>query len=259
MYFRETALRRRTWVTAAGALALGLTSLAASAQQLTISAAASMTNVLKDLGARYESAHPGVKLQFNFAASGVLLQQISQGAPVDLFISADEATVDKGIGQKLFDAPSRKTLASNAVVLILPAQDPKPITGLADLYGSGVKRIAVGKVASVPVGRYTKESLESVHLWGALEPKFVFADSVRQVLDYVARGEVDAGFVYSTDAAIMPDKVKVVMTVGGHKPVTYPMILVSDGKQKVATEKFAAYLLSPPAQKVLAAAGFGKP
>jgi molybdate transport system substrate-binding protein len=173
-----------------------------------------MTNVLKDLGAKYEAAHPGVKLQFNFAASGVLLQQISQGAPVDLFISADEATVDKGIGQKLFDAPTRKTLATNTVVLILPAQDPKPVTGLADLYGSGVKRIAVGKLASVPVGRYTKEALESVHLWSALEPKFVFADSVRQVLDYVARGEVDAGFVYSTDAAIMPDKVKVVMTVG---------------------------------------------
>ena len=259
MSFRETALPRRTWLGALGAMVLGLSSLAASAQQLTISAAASMTNVLKDLGAKYEAAHPGVKLQFNFAASGVLLQQISQGAPVDLFISADEATVDKGIGQKLFDAPTRKTLATNTVVLILPARDPKPVTGLADLYGSGVQRIAVGKLASVPVGRYTKEALESVHLWGALEPKFIFADSVRQVLDYVARGEVDAGFVYSTDAAIMPDKVKVVMTVGGHTPVSYPMVLVSDSRQKAATEKLAAYLLSPPAQKVLAAAGFGKP
>ena len=259
MSFRETALSRRTLMSALGAMVLGLSSLAASAQQLTVSAAASMTNVLKDLGAKYEAAHPGVKLQFNFAASGVLLQQVSQGAPVDLFISADEATVDKGIGQKLFDAPTRKTLATNTVVLILPAQDPKPVTGLADLYGSGVKRIAVGKLASVPVGRYTKEALESVHLWSALEPKLVYADSVRQVLDYVSRGEVDAGFVYSTDAAIMADKVKVVMTVGGHTPVSYPMILVSDGKQKAATEKFAAYLLSPPAQKVLAAAGFGKP
>ena len=259
MSFRETALSRRTLMSALGAMVLGLSGLAASAQQLTVSAAASMTNVLKDLGAKYEAAHPGVKLQFNFAASGVLLQQVSQGAPVDLFISADEATVDKGIGQKLFDAPTRKTLATNTVVLILPAQDPKPVTGLADLYGSGVKRIAVGKLASVPVGRYTKEALESVHLWSALEPKLVYADSVRQVLDYVSRGEVDAGFVYSTDAAIMPDKVKVVMTVGGHTPVSYPMILVSDGKQKAATEKFAAYLLSPPAQKVLAAAGFGKP
>ena len=130
MSFRETALSRRVLVNALGALALGLSGLAASAQTLTVSAAASMTNVLKDLGAKYEAAHPGVKLQFNFAASGVLLQQISQGAPVDLFISADEATVDRGIGQKLLDADSRKTLASNAVVLILPAQDPKPITGL---------------------------------------------------------------------------------------------------------------------------------
>lgn len=259
MSFRETALSRRVLVNALGALALGLSGLAASAQTLTVSAAASMTNVLKDLGAKYEAAHPGVKLQFNFAASGVLLQQISQGAPVDLFISADEATVDKGIGQKLLDADSRKTLASNAVVLILPAQDPKPITGLSDLYGPTVKRVAVGKVASVPAGRYAKQALESVHLWSALEPKFVYADSVRQVLDYVSRGEVDAGFVYSTDAAIMPDKVKVVMTVGGHTPVRYPMILVSESKQKAEAGKFAAYLLTPAAQKVLAAAGFGKP
>ena len=119
--------------------------------------------------------------------------------------------------------------------------------------------MAVGKVASVPAGRYAKQALESVHLWSALEPKFVYADSVRQVLDYVSRGEVDAGFVYSTDAAIMADKVKVVMTVGGHTPVRYPMILVSESKQKAETGKFAAYLLTPAAQKVLAAAGFGKP
>lgn len=231
----------------------------AGAQQLTVSAAASLTNVLKDLGTRYEAARPGVKLQYNFAASGVLIQQIAQGAPVDLFISADEETMAKGIEQKLLDGASRKDIASNQVVLIVPATGAVPVSGLSSLTTEPVKHIAIGKLASVPVGRYTRQALEGARLWPALEQKFVYADSVRQVLDYVARGEVEAGFVYSTDAAVMPDKVKVVMRVDGHSPVRYPAALTLDGKQKAATADFLAYLLSAPAQDVLAKAGFGKP
>lgn len=241
------------------ALTLGLAALSASAQQLTVSAAASLTNVLKDLGGRYEAAHPGVKLQYNFAASGVLIQQIAQGAPVDLFISADEETVAKGVEQKLLDPASRRDIASNQVVLIVPATGAVPVAALADLTTPAVKRIAIGKPATVPVGRYTKQSLDAAKLWVPLEPKFVYADSVRQVLDYVARGEVEAGFVYSTDAAVMRDKVKVVMPVDGHAPVRYPAVLVAEGRQKAATTEFLAHLLSPAAQDLLAKAGFGKP
>jgi len=226
---------------------------------LTVSAAASLTNVLKDLGARYEAAHPGVKLQYNFAASGVLLQQISQGAPVDLFISADEETMARGIEQKLFDGASRRDIASNQVVLIVPAQGAVPLAGLNDLTGAAVKRIAIGKLATVPVGRYTKQSLDAAKLWAPLEPKFVYADSVRQVLDYVARGEVEAGFVYSTDAAVMADKVKVLQRVDGHAPVRYPAALVAEGRQKAAAGAFLAYLLTAPAQDALGKAGFGRP
>lgn len=241
------------------ALLLGGAGLAASAQQLTVSAAASLTNVLKDLGTRYEAAHPGVKLQFNFAASGVLIQQIVQGAPVDLFISADEETMARGIAQKLLDPASRRDIASNQVVLIVPATGAVPVAALADLAGAAVKRVAIGKLATVPVGRYTKQSLDAAKLWTALEPKFVYADSVRQVLDYVARGEVEAGFVYSTDAAVMPDKVKTVMRVDGHAPVRYPAAITTEGRQKAAASEFLAYLLSSPAQDALGKAGFGKP
>lgn len=241
------------------ALLLGGAGLAASAQQLTVSAAASLTNVLKVLGTRYEAAHPGVKLQFNFAASGVLIQQIAQGAPVDLLISADEETMARGIEQKLLDPASRRDIASNQVVLIVPATGAVPVAALADLTGAAVKRVAIGKLATVPVGRYTKQSLDAAKLWTALEPKFVYADSVRQVLDYVARGEVEAGFVYSTDAAVMPDKVKTVMRVDGHAPVRYPAALTADGRQKAAAGEFLAYLLSSPAQDALGKAGFGKP
>lgn len=234
-------------------------SVTASAQQLTISAAASLTNVLKDLGARYEASHTGAKLQFNFAASGVLIQQIAQGAPVDVFISADEETIAKGIEQKLLDPASRRDIASNQVVLIVPAVSAAKVGALGDLGGDAVKHIAIGKLASVPVGRYTKQSLDKANLWAALEPKFVYADSVRQVLDYVARGEAEAGFVYSTDAAVMPDKVKVVTRVEGHAPVRYPAAIIAEGKQKAAANDFIAFLLSASAQETLAKAGFGKP
>lgn len=241
------------------ALWLGTAGVLASAQPLTVSAAASLTNVMKDLGSRYEAAHPGAQVQFNFAASGVLLQQIAQGAPVDVFISADEATVDKGLSQHLLDAGSRRDIASNQLVLIEPATGGPALHTLDDLASPAVKRIAVGKPASVPAGRYTRQALESAQLWAPLQPKLVDAESVRQVLDYVARGEVDAGFVYSTDAALMADKVKVVATVGRHAPVHYPAALTTQGRQKAAAVAFIDYLLSPPAQQALARAGFAKP
>jgi molybdate transport system substrate-binding protein len=111
----------------------------------------------------------------------------------------------------------------------------------------------------VPVGRYTKEVLDGAKLWTTLEPKFVQADSVRQVLDYVSRGEVEAGFVYRTDAAIMGDKVKVVLTTSGHTPVTYPVAVVVESKEKGLAQDFIAFLLTDAAQQTLARLGFGKP
>jgi molybdate transport system substrate-binding protein len=231
----------------------------ASAQQLTVSAAASLTNAFNELAPKFEAAKPGVTLRFNFAASGVLLQQVAQGAPVDVFVSADQATVTKGVEQKLFDADTKKDFARNTVVLIAPLQGGVDLKTLADLGGPAVKRIAVGKLATVPVGRYTKEVLDAANLWAALEPRLVYADSVRQVLDYVSRGEVEAGFVYRTDAAIAADKVKVLLTAEGHTPVTYPVVAVSDSKHKALARDFIAYLLTPAAQDVLAKYGFGKP
>lgn len=250
----------RSLAALSAAALLGAASAAASAQTLTISAAASLTQVLKTIGAQYEAARPGVKLQFNFAASGVLIQQIAQGAPVDVFISADEETMSRGVAQKLLDAASRRDIASNQLVLIVPKDVPAtPVTGLADLGGSTVKRIALGKLASVPAGRYAKQALDNARLWSALEPKVVHADSVRQVLDYVARGEVEAGFVYATDAAVMTDKVRTVQRIDGHDPVRYPAALTAEGRQKAVASDFIAFLLAPAAQDVLAKAGFGKP
>jgi molybdate transport system substrate-binding protein len=133
------------------------------------------------------------------------------------------------------------------------------IKSLQDLSGPAVKKIAIGKVAIVPVGRYTKQALDAAKLWTTLEPKFVQADSVRQVLDYVGRGEVEAGFVYRTDAAVMADKVKIVLSPEGHTPVSYPVAVVAESKQKAVARDFVTFLSTDAAQQVLAKYGFGKP
>jgi len=233
--------------------------LLGAAQQLTVSAAASLTGAFKEIGARFEAGKSGVTVRVNFAASGVLLQQIAQGAPVDVFASADEATVARGIEQKVLDAGSKREVARNTVVLVVPAQGGPAVKTLADLAETGVKRIAIGKTATVPVGRYAKEALDAAGLWSVLEPKFVFADTVRQVLDYVARGEADAGFVYRTDAMVGGDKVRIVLTAGGHTRASYPVIAVSESRNKVLARDFIAYLSTPSALDVLARHGFGRP
>jgi molybdate transport system substrate-binding protein len=248
-----TSLKR--WLVAC----LAVMPLAAAGQPLTVSAAASLTDAFRAIGPTFEAAHPGVSLRFNFAASGVLIQQIVQGAPVDVFASADQEAMDRGVAQKVVDAATRRDFAANAVVLIVPAQGGPAIGSLADLTRAEVRRIAVGKTASVPVGRYTRQVLDSAGLWAALEPKFVQADSVRQVLDYVARGETDAGFVYRTDAARMADKVRIVLTAAGHAPVRYPAAVVGETRRPALAKAFVDFLASPAAQDVLGRYGFGKP
>jgi len=239
-------------------LALALP-LAPHAEELTVSAAASLTNAFTELGKQFEARSPGNTVRLNFAASGTLLQQMSQGAPVDVFASADQATMDKAVSQKLIDTATRRDFVTNSLVLITPTQGGPEIKTLQDLSGAPVKRIAVGKVATVPVGRYTQEALEKANLWTALEPKFVQADSVRQVLDYVSRGEVDAGFVYRTDAAVMQDKVRIALTAGGHTPVSYPIAVLADSQHKALAGQFVDFLATPPARQVLERYGFGQP
>ncbi len=239
---------------------LGFTlAVPAAAQQLTVSAAASLTDAMREIGSRFEASRPGVSVRFNFGASGALVQQIIQGAPVDVFASADQETLDRGVAQKVLDAGTRRDFASNSLVMIAPLQASVPLARLVDLAQPAVKRIAVGKPATVPVGRYTQQALAAAELWAPLEPKYVFADNVRQVLDYVARGEVEAGFVYRTDAELMKDRVRVALTATGHSPITYPVAVVTDSRQPKLAREFAVFLLGSEAQAILARYGFGKP
>lgn len=229
------------------------------ATDITVSAAASLTNAFKDIGAAYEKEHAGDKVLFNFAASDPLVQQIAKGAPVDVFASADQDAMDKAESLKLLAAGSRRDFATNTLVLIAPANSKLALTGVADLRQAAVTRVTMGNPASVPVGRYTRQALEQARLWTAVEPKAIFGTSVRQSLDYVARGEVDAGFVYATDAIVQKDKVRVIATLPTTTPVSYPIAAIAAGPQPAAGRKFVDYVLSPAAQAILARHGFGRP
>ncbi|MFH0342722.1 MAG: molybdate ABC transporter substrate-binding protein [Chromatiales bacterium] len=236
-----------------------LLSWQALAAELIVSAAASLTNAFRELAPLFEPHNPGVKLQFNFGASGALLQQIAKGAPADVFASADQETMNQAQTQGLVKADERHNFVSNTLVIVLPSDGGNTPKALNDLLQAHYKRIAIGLPASVPVGRYTKSALEKSGLWSAIEPKMIGAQTVRQALDYVARSEVDAGFVYATDAAIMPDKVKVALSVPTDVPILYPIAPVAASANHAVARKFVAFVISRPAQAVLAKYGFGKP
>ena len=242
------------------ALASGLAFLSPSAparaDEVTVSAAASLTNAFTELKGLFEKEHPGLTVNTNFAASNPLLKQIQEGAPVDVFASADQATMDKAVESGVIIQGTRRDFALNDLVLIVPKGAPKP-AGLDGL--SAFARVAIGSPNSVPAGRYAMASLKSAGLWESLQPKYITGNSVRQVLDYVARGEVDAGFVYRTDALQMKEKVDVVMNVEGHAPVSYPIAVVNTGKNAAAGKEFAAFVLSAPGQAALARYGFSRP
>lgn len=233
--------------------------LAAHAADLTVSAAASLTNAFRDLAPLFEADNPGTKVQYNFGASGALLQQIAKGAPADVFASADQETMDQAQKDGLIQAAQRRNFVSNALVVIVPVAAAAVPKGIADLAQPGYARIAIGLPASVPVGRYTRSVLERANLWAAIEPKMIGANNVRQALDYVARAEVDAGFVYATDAALMPDKVKVALNVPTPTPVLYPAAALTAAPNAAQAARFVEFLSSAKAQAVLARHGFGKP
>jgi molybdate transport system substrate-binding protein len=228
-----------------------------AAQELIVSAAASLTNAMKEVAGQFEKTHPGSKIVCNFAASGVLLQQMDKGAPVDVFAAADQKTMNQAQEKKLILPATRKNFVTNRLVLIVPLDSQLVLGGLQDLTKPEVKRVAVGNPATVPAGRYTKEALVQAGLWTKLSSKFILAESVRQVLDYVRRGEVDTGFVYSTDAAIARGKVKVIQAVTEHAPILYPLAVTASTGKKALAQKFLDFVLSPPAQAIFKKYGFG--
>jgi molybdate transport system substrate-binding protein len=232
---------------------------ASAEQELIVSAAASLTNAFGEIGKKFEIANPGTKVVFNFGASGALLQQIDKGAPVDVFASADQKTMDQAAEKGLIISGARKDFVSNELVLIIPLGARAPIKALQDLTSGKIGKVAMGNPETVPAGRYAQEVLTNEGLWEELKPKFIFGESVRQVLDYVRRGEVDAGFVFATDAAVAKDYVSVAVETPKHKPITYPISVVGSTKNKETAWRFVDFVLSREGQEILFTYGFKKP
>ena len=237
----------------------GLTSSAlAQEKTLTVFAAASMKNALDDVNAAY-TAKTGIKIIASYAASSALAKQIEQGAPTDVFVSADTDWMDYVAQKKAINESSRVNLLGNSIVLIAPKESKieKVTIGqgfdLATLAGDG--RIATGDVKSVPVGKYAKSALEKLGSWTAAEPKFAMAESVRAALTLVARGEANLGIVYATDAKIEPGvKVLGSFPADSHPPIIYPVAATTTAKPEV--NDYLAFLRSSAAKTVLEKYGF---
>lgn len=224
---------------------------------LTVSAAASMKDALRQIAADYRKTRPRVTVRFNFASSGTLQRQIENGAPVDVFISAAQKNMDELQAKQLIETKTRRVLARNRLVLIVPQNSKVPVRSFADLKKPEVARVAIGAPQSVPAGKYARQLLQKIGIWPIVERKAVRAKDVRGVLMQVEQGNVHAGIVYRTDALISK-KVRVVSTAPEnlHERIHYPLAVVANSKNKTAARKFAAYLGSTPAQKVLRRFGF---
>lgn len=240
------------------AMTLGLVG-AASAQQVTVFAAASTGNALSEIGRAFE-AKGGGKVGFSFAASSALAQQIEQGAPAHVYLSADEPWMAYAVRKGLVDPATRVNLLGNRLVLIAPSDSPvneatiAPGFPLARLLGGG--RLVVGDPDHVPVGIYARQALDTLGVWGEVKDRLARTESARAALALVERGEVPLGIVYATDAAASV-KIKVVgrFPADSHPPVTYPVALVA-GQANPAAKAFLDYLRSAEAKAVWRKHGF---
>jgi molybdate transport system substrate-binding protein len=238
-------------------LSMLLVANVARAERVTVFAAVSLKEALTDIKAGYERAS-GDELEFSFGASGQLATQIKEGAPADVFISAAEKQAKELIDAKVADESSRVVIAANRLVLIVPADAEKPVSGFSELADARVKRISIGQPRTVPAGEYATQVLTKLNILDAVRERLVYGTNVRQVLDYVRRGEVDAGIVYATDAASEP-KVKVVATADEklHDPIIYPAVVIRREKGNAAgAKRFLDHLQSDAARQILRTRGF---
>ncbi len=224
--------------------------------ELTISAAASLKEAMDVIGHTYQEEHPGVRLKFNFGASGSLQQQISQGAPIDLFFSAAEDKFDLLVEKGNIASEDGVDLLGNELVLIIPKAN-QSIKNFEDLIKKEVNKLSIGTPETVPAGKYAKETLEKMDIWQEVQSKVVYAKDVRQVLTYVETGNVDAGIVYKTDA-LVSDKVEIAASAdpATHTPIIYSVGIIKDSKQYEAARDFYEYLQNNNALKVFEEYGF---
>jgi molybdate transport system substrate-binding protein len=225
--------------------------------EIVVSAAISLKESFTEIGALYQS-RTGTRVTFSFASSGELEKQIEAGAPVDVFASAGQKEMDQLEAKNLIEVGTRANFAANALVLVVPSDSTLHLRSFSELKNVNVKRIALGNPKTVPAGAYARDLLESTSLWTQLASRFVFAENVRQVLDYVSRGEVDAGIVYATDVQVAGGKVVVAAKAPekAARAILYPVAVVKESGHSDAAKRFLALVLSPEGTQILKKYGF---
>jgi molybdate transport system substrate-binding protein len=243
------------------AFALGGWSAApAAAPPLRVSVAVSLRPALADAVASWRTTRADVPVALNSGASGVLVQQVRRGAPADLLIAASSLEVDGLLQDGLAQGGTRRRLASNRLVIVVP-RGAVPPAEIGGLFADRFALVALGNPKTAPLGRYTRQALSGAGLWPALEPRAVQAESARQTLDYVARGEVDAGIVYATDARLGGSRV-----LGGpefpdelHEPIAYDGVVLSGARRAGDAAALLDWLASEAGREVFARHGFLPP
>ncbi|AFY99734.1 molybdate ABC transporter substrate-binding protein [Calothrix sp. PCC 6303] len=223
---------------------------------LLVSTAASLKDAMEEIRENYQQRTPGISINYNFGASGALMQQIQQGATSDIFISAAKKQVDTLEQSGIIVVDTRSILAKNRLVLIVPKLTVG-VTSFYNLTTDNIKKIAVGEPRSVPAGEYAEQVLQKLGIYHKLKPKFVYGNNVRQVLAAVEAGNADAGLVYQTDAAIS-NKIKIVVAADEkyHSPIVYPMAVLKQSKNITAARQFIKYLSSEEAKAIFDKYGF---
>ena len=225
-----------------------------------VAAAASLQKAFQEVTPIYTKANPNQIVNYNFAASGVLEQQIAQGAPVDVFIAAADKQINSLQSQGLLVSGTQKTLLTNQLVLVAPKQSKVALTSFKQLTDPAIKRVSIGEPRTVPAGQYATEVFKNLGILEQIKSKFVLGNNVRSVLTTVETGDVDAGIVYITDAK-SSDKVTIAAIADEklHSPIHYPIAVIKSSKSLAGSRQFIEFLQSKSAQTVFKKHGFGIP
>ncbi|MEO1388445.1 MAG: molybdate ABC transporter substrate-binding protein [Cyanobacteria bacterium J06634_6] len=238
---------------------LAMTDVSAAPVTITVSAAASLQEMLEAIAPQFSEANPDIVAEYNFGSSGALQQQIEQGAPADIFFSAATSQMDALEEKGAIISASRQNLVTNRLVLIAPTASQLDISAIAQLKTASFNHLAVGEFRSVPAGQYAQQVLKKLELLDPLQSKFVFGNNVRSVLAAVESGNAELGLVYATDAALS-NKVKVIATAPeiSHAAIVYPIAVVENTSNPGAAQNFIDFMTTESAQATFAEFGFGK-
>ena len=249
-----------SWSAAVGCSPGSLTTASADPSgtiTITVSAAASLQDALEQITPQFTQAHPDITVDYNFASSGALQRQIEQGAPADIFFAAASKQMDALSDKGLILPESRRDMVANGLSLITSIDSTLEITEITQLKTADINSVAVGEFRSVPAGQYAQQVFQNLELLDSFQSKFVFGNTVRNVLAAVESGNVEVGMVYATDA-VLSRQIKVLATVpeAYHRPIVYPIAIVGNSIQPAAAQRFIDFLTTETAQAVFAEFGF---